>query len=152
MDREQTAMTHRPKVCDVCGAPTQVAHNTDIYGKWVGSHEWFIQCTDPQCGAFAETWPHSRVTFKKMATPQTRRARRMLHGIFDPLWKTREQRTLAYTWLAEKMGLPRKECHIGLFSVEQCQQAILLVEKYRPVFPEVGEKRFERRNLDVPAN
>ena len=49
------------------------------------------------------------------------------HAAFDPLWKSGQMsRSKAYSLLAQKMGLPKSETHIGMFDVEQCEAVVLL--------------------------
>jgi hypothetical protein len=66
----------------------------------------------------------------QLADDRTRRARAMAHKAFDPLWVTGPfKRHQAYTWLAEKLGMPRRECHIGRFSVAQCEEVVRVCEQ-----------------------
>lgn len=58
--------------------------------------------------------------------------RAMAHAVFDRLFlenggPLRKQQ--AYYWLAHRMGLTEAECHIALFTVEQCRQVKRLVKK-----------------------
>jgi hypothetical protein len=67
------------------------------------------------------------------------KARIEAHRSFDVLWRfdlmTRRE---AYAWLAEKMGLAIGDCHIGMFDLSQCQQAINLCEN-RSAFAPFGQ-------------
>ena len=129
--------SHTPLRCDICGAPTNLVHNIEIYGHPVGEWEWHILCTDPKCGAHVETHPGTGTARGQMATPETRQARIMAHQVFDRLWKTKYQRKNAYTWLAKAMGLSRRDCHIGKFSYEQCHEVVRLVTLHQPVIPDL---------------
>lgn len=137
---------YRVKLCDVCGAPTELVHSTQVYGRSVGKWDWYILCTNQQCRASVETVEGTSRPRKRMATPLNRRARIDAHRVFDKLWQTKDQRNRAYAWLAEKMGMERKDCHIGLFDTEQCQKAIRLILYYKPVIAADKEinNRFER--------
>jgi hypothetical protein len=43
--------------------------------------------------------------------------------MFDKLWKNKLMpRTEAYLWLADVLGVPVEECHIGMFGYERCLQ------------------------------
>lgn len=141
-------MTHVPLRCDVCGAETSLVHNIEIYGKPVGEWEWHVLCSDPDCGAHVETKPGTSIAVCKMSTPQTRQARVMAHRVFDKLWSNSFQRRSAYAWLAQQMKLSRRECHIKLFSYEQCHEVVRLVKTLEPTFPERSgnESRFEQRS------
>ena len=69
-----------------------------------------------------------------MATQATKRARIKAHEVFDALWETKQERSRAYRWLAEKMGLRPERCHIAQFTYEQCQIVIQLVKQFPPEF------------------
>lgn len=76
-----------------------------------------------------------------MPTPadqQTRTARNKVHNFFDPLWETKEfkSRYKAYRWLSMKME--QKECHIGLFTLAQCEKAIKILIQHRGIEPELA--------------
>lgn len=65
----------------------------------------------------------------RLANAELRRLKSLAHGVFDPLWKDGGMhRKAAYSWLASKMGLQPGDCHIGDFSVEQCQQVIRICQ------------------------
>jgi len=58
-----------------------------------------------------------------------RQARNEAHKAFDPLWKNKlafRRRCDAYSWLAMKMGLRKKETHIAKFDLEQCKEVVRL--------------------------
>lgn len=67
-------------------------------------------------------------TFKPLGTlanQELRMARLQAHAVFDQLWKYGAMtRTSAYKWLANQMAMTRNQCHIALFDLEQCKQAI----------------------------
>ena len=150
--------SHVPLQCDICGAPTRLVHNLEIYGRPVGVWEWHILCTDEQCGAHVETRPGTAVASGRMSTPETRRARISAHRVFDRLWSTPHQRRNAYAWLAEQMGLTVRQCHIKLFDYDQCQEVIRLVRLHNPVIADMNrsdpklERIFrERKKPDTVA-
>ena len=39
------------------------------------------------------------------------------------------RRNAAYSWLSEKMALPKEETHIGMFDVEECISTIFICSK-----------------------
>ena len=64
-----------------------------------------------------------------LADEKTRKVRKLVHAKFDPLWKSKTMdRNSAYAALADRMGLTRDECHIGMFSARQCEEALLAIE------------------------
>jgi|SRR5690625_21825 len=62
---------------------------------------------------------------KPLVCAETHASRRRAHEEFDVLWKGGYMsRTEAYSLLAKKMGMSKKDCHISLFSPELCEKAI----------------------------
>lgn len=75
-------------------------------------------------------------TLGRPADKRTRAARREAHEALDQLWRNgRRERSSVYRQLAAFMGIPVSKCHIGRFSVDQCEQ----------VFAFVSSERKERR-------
>jgi len=98
------------------------------------------QLTCPACdsimklkqGAFGEFWgcpnfPECDMIWDDgFSNKPTRDARKKAHSVFDKLWKTKEERTLVYKWLSEKLGIPIKDCHIKQFDIKTCNKVIEL--------------------------
>ena len=50
------------------------------------------------------------------------------HAAFDPIWKSgTKKRGSAYAWLADQLGIPARECHIGEFDVETCARVVQII-------------------------
>lgn len=109
----------------------------------------FWVCVD--CGARVgthEDGPHKGKPLGTAANPKLREARIYVHGLLDPLWKDawrqypdasairdegerrkalsivkRTARKRVYEWLADRMGLSIDECHVSLFTLEECRTA-----------------------------
>lgn len=65
-----------------------------------------------------------------VANEQTRNARIRAHSVFDQLWNPVmcgklcfNSRKRAYEWLAKRMKMHKNDCHISMFSAEQCEEA-----------------------------
>ena len=76
---------------------------------------------------------------------ETRHARKMAHARFDPLWQNRpagtpkgKARSAAYAWLADHLGIPVKDCHIGLFDLKTCVRVIEICVQQTYTGPPVG--------------
>lgn len=66
--------------------------------------------------------------FGRLANEELRLARKSAHDVFDEVWKQgRLTRPDAYAWLSRAMKLRPEDCHIGMFTVEECQRAKQLV-------------------------
>ena len=62
----------------------------------------------------------------RLANAELRKAKQDAHAAFDPLWRNGcfGSRRGAYTWLAKKLGINYKACHIGMFDIAQCHSVI----------------------------
>ena len=52
-------------------------------------------------------------------------ARMEAHAAFDPLWQHGSMtRSAAYRWLSRQMSIPKGDCHMGRFTVDQCRRVV----------------------------
>lgn len=130
--------------CDYCGQPAELVGGLVIYPH---RHDLrnakFWRC-EP-CGAYVGTHANSRkhVPFGRLAKPELRALKQQVHAAFDPLWQGREtSRSSAYGWLAEAMGIPHGECHIGKFDEQRCRDALVVLRA-------VGTAALDRANESV---
>ena len=115
--------------CPYCGNPSEMVtgqiiypHRNDLYGKK------FYRCKP--CGAYVGCHPGTDKPLGRLANAELRRAKSAAHAIFDPLWKNGSiKRAAAYKWLAENIGIDRKECHIGMFDVELCKRVVRICKE-----------------------
>ena len=137
------AKHRKPPRCIECGAEAVLMTGKDVYPRnpefW-DKPIWI--CWTPGCGARCGCHPGTTKPLGRPAGAALRRARQMLHGLLDPIWKQADQlsvyapednrtrwqirgraRKRVYAWLRERMGLTEKECHVGEFSIEQCREA-----------------------------
>lgn len=67
----------------------------------------------------------------KLANPALRAAKSKAHASFDVLWIGESMsRKQAYAWLSKAMGIPSQDCHIGMFSVGQCEEVVKHCDQY----------------------
>lgn len=120
-----TTFTPSITECTLCGGAVEFVNNKVVYGKPFGEWPMIYRCTNPACHAFVHCHPGSTTPLGTMADSYTRRLRKKAHHAFDRLWRNgRMTRSDAYTWLAKRLGIPRDQCHIGLFDAAQCQRVI----------------------------
>ena len=102
-------------VCPDCGSPME--RKVGKYGLFYGCIRW------PECDC---VYGAHQDTGEPLGTPAERKVRTlriMAHNAFDTLWKGPKapmNRNKAYKWMAEAMGIKRKDAHIGAFTAEQC--------------------------------
>jgi len=115
--------------CPYCGRVARLVDSKAIYRE---SHGMVWLC-DP-CRAWVGVHKNDGKNrpLGTLANSETRVARRMAHERFDPLWRARlsksrpkyKVRGEAYTWLAERLGIPVDDCHIALFDLKTCVRVV----------------------------
>ncbi len=76
---------------------------------WVGCHKY---------AHGSKTVPKGRLANKEL-----RDAKIAAHAAFDP-FQDRMGRARAYKWLSKQLGIPGRDCHIGMFDVNQCRRVV----------------------------
>ena len=111
------------KSCPYCESTPKLVTGKEIYPHRPDLyHKKFYLCN---CGAYVGCHPNSDTPLGAVADEATRKARNKAHAAFDPIWKHKQmRRNDAYAKLAQKMGINRNECHIGMFDVQQCQEVV----------------------------
>lgn len=118
-----------PTECNVCGSGSvKLVNNELLYHNSYGEWPYIYMCMD--CKAAVSIHHHTRIPMGTLADGPTREARRTAKSVFNRLWiNHRFRRSAAYEWLATEMGIPKEECHFGLFDMNQCKQAIRIVDE-----------------------
>lgn len=76
--------------------------------------------------------PGTNKPLGRLADAQLRAAKKGAHRVFDKLWKNGPwKRKEAYAWLADQLGVKRKDCHIGEFDVDMCMKVIEICTRKR---------------------
>lgn len=124
-------MSNRIVLCHYCLRPAKLVtgkviypHRKDLYNLQ------FWQCES--CGAYVGCHKRSdAVPLGRLANAELRAAKSRAHAAFDPLWQWGSMsRGAAYKWLAKQMGITQQDCHIGMFTVEQCEQVVTIVNNF----------------------
>ncbi len=119
-----------PTSCRICGSSVHFVNNSELYGRPYGNWPYGYFCGF--CQAYVGCHPETDIPMGTMATAGLRNKRRLAHEAFDPLWRSKKiSRSKAYKRLAHEMGIPRAECHISWFEVEQCDQVVLVANRLR---------------------
>jgi hypothetical protein len=135
--------TEAPTVmCPYCLGRAVLADSAEVYR---GTSYGFIWICRP-CQAYVGTHKLSAVHFPlgRLANAELRAIKIKAHAAFDPRWryrKTHGSRKDAYKWLAEQLGIPVKECHIGWFDVADCKRVIEVCTANPPCPPPYYEVR-----------
>lgn len=87
----------------------------------------------PSCPAWVGCHPRSDRPLGRLADLELRRAKQAAHRFFDPLWRhavevrgwsRKTARGSAYRWLANELGIPAEDCHIGWFDLGHCRRVV----------------------------
>jgi hypothetical protein len=114
--------------CPYCLGSAVLIDSKEIYGR---SYGMAYQCKP--CKAYVGCHRGTEKPLGRLANAELRRYKQRAHKAFDPIWKLnpmagtkRDQpnRKEAYLWLAGKLGIRLKDCHIGMFDVKQCKLVI----------------------------
>lgn len=111
-------------ICPYCGDQARYTSSTEVYnGKDFGM--LYLCVNYPKCDSFVGVHGDSRVPLGRMADRKLRMWKKAAHSLIDPYWKSkRMRRGHVYGAIARIMDIPISEAHIGMFSVEQCQELI----------------------------
>lgn len=113
----------RPVLCIECGSAAEVVGGERIYPHRPDlSHKRFWLCS---CGAYCGSHGLTTRALGSPCGPVTRRARLEAHDWFDQIWKTRQMdRSRAYQWLSDQMGIPKERTHIGMMTAAQAWRVV----------------------------
>lgn len=121
-----------PTECNLCGGVVVVKHYNEIYSKHIDAkYPWSYVCTccDARVGIHKDT----NIPLGYLADEPLRIRRIAVKTKFIALYKNRGNyfygdKSAAYRWLSQTMGLCNKNCHFGFFNTEQCNRAEELID------------------------
>lgn len=116
--------------CPYCGRRAEFVDSAEVYhGR---SYGMIYLCRPCDAYVGCHEYGDGDVPKGRLANAELRRWKIAAHNAFDPLWMRgpfKRRRNAAYAWLAEQMGLPKEETHIGMFDVAQCKQVIQICKE-----------------------
>ena len=117
-------------ICSYCNNEAELVNGDVIYPHRPNLHHLrFWQCAP--CDARVGCHEGTERPLGRLANAELRQAKMAAHAVFDPLWKGGPMtRNTAYGWLADQLGIPRTECHIGMFDVDRCRLVVALCNFY----------------------
>lgn len=128
-------MINSARICPYCYSKPEYVDSVEVYGR---SYGMIYLCRD--CDAYVGVHHgNSRKALGRLARKDLRDAKIEAHRYLDALWqraqrekytKKRDARVATYRWLADQMGKPMKETHIGMFDIEECAQVIEICKPY----------------------
>ena len=136
--------------CPYCNAPAVLTDSAEVYH---GNSFGMIWLCRP-CQAWVGVHKGTDKPLGRLANKELRDWKMRAHAVFDPIWeaKLRHRRAggagksgrasggpsykkayargAGYKWLAQQLGIDKKDCHIGMFDVETCKR---VVEMCQPI-------------------
>jgi hypothetical protein len=120
-------------ICPYCNCETELVSGDFIYPNRVMEQprpkfldkKYFVCKLNPN--HYVGTYADNITSLGRLADTELRKLKTQGHNTFDPLWKNRihfNNKKDAYNWLSEKMNLPVDLTHFGMFTNEQCINAI----------------------------
>jgi NAD-dependent aldehyde dehydrogenases len=111
--------------CPYCNRPVYLVNGKMMYPHRPDLYEKKFYLCIP-CNAYVGCHPGTTEPLGRLANAELRAAKIAAHAAFDPLWRTvgNRKRSEAYRWLADKLGIRWKDCHIGMFDVETCKRVV----------------------------
>lgn len=139
------ARTHAVPVCPYCSmlakflaSSESVYHGRDFGPLWI--------CIP--CEAWVGCHTGSSEPLGGLADKALRQAKMAVHAAFDPLWQVLTPaypdllrpsakirsiaRGRAYQWLAKQLGISSDECHVGMFDLARCEEAVRVIQWIKP--------------------
>lgn len=110
-------------ICDYCGNKAALVTGRKIYPHRPDLNRLQFWHCEP-CKAWVGCHKNSDAQpLGRLANAELRLAKSAAHRDFDPLWKSGNMtRKQAYQWLSNQLGIPKENCHIGMFDVETCHR------------------------------
>ena len=124
--------------CQYCGNKAHLTTGDRIYTHRLElAHLYFWRCLPCDAyvgchrkGAYVNELKRESdgtIPLGTLANRELRLHRSRAHAAVDTLWREQGmKRTLVYDRLAKLMQIPADECHIGMFDVERCKEAVRL--------------------------
>lgn len=123
-------------ICPYCLKSSKLVKGNVIYPlrKHLYAKSYY-HCS--RCKAWVGCHPNSIEPMGRLANASLRTARMEAHAAFDPIWETasgsngrtkRTERLKAYIWLARELGMPVRDCHIGMFDIKTCRKVVMLCQ------------------------
>ena len=129
-------------ICPDCGAKLILQNKP---AGWHGGGKFVYLCQNwPRCRGLLSAHPDGRPCGKP-ADAYTRNARKIVHELFDPLWRNdkskprQKARIDAYSWLSAHCGIPKKECHISMMDLPQLRQVWRVIKQNSPTPESIEE-------------
>lgn len=127
------------KICPYCNCATVLVPGDVIYPHKKNElprpkylDKFYYQCAQNN-DHYVGTYADNTTSLGRVADAALRQWKNEGHRIFDPMWKELHlfvSQQSAYDWLSQQMAKPLSETHFGMFTIDECRQAIALCESF----------------------
>ena len=116
-------------ICPYCGLESLLVKGDKIYPHRKDLYNLnFYYCN--MDNAYVGCHKGTTKPLGRLANAELRKWKSEAHKVFDELWKGGYMsRSMAYANLAKEMNIDVEDCHIGMFNINQCKQAIEIAYK-----------------------
>lgn len=129
--------TVTPPICPYCGNPAEFFETSHEFYRCYADLGPMWACR--RCQAWTGCHKGTKIPLGSLANWILRGARIEAHKAFDPLWEAKvkrgmpkhEARARGYRWLAEQLGIPASECHIGKMDEQTCKRVRQICAPYK---------------------
>ncbi len=112
-------------VCPYCVTGSSTATGKDVYPHRPDLASKNFRICWP-CAAWVGCHDDGR-PMGRLANAELRKAKQEAHLAFDVLWEKRGMsRKAAYNFLAARLGIDAKGCHIGMFDIDLCHRVVAI--------------------------
>lgn len=121
------------QLCPYCSCETKLVSGEEVYPNWTKAspRPKFLDKKYYMCVVnsdhYVGTYSDNITSLGRIADKELRKFKNQGHNTFDPLWRNKihfKNQNEAYKWLSEKMNISLNYTHFGMFTIEQCKQAI----------------------------
>lgn len=111
--------------CPYCGSTVVYKSGKEMFKSCPEGVNYYVCTNYPECDTFIKTMPNSNKPIGTLANKELRMLRRDAHSYFNQLYLSGAMsKEEAYLWLANTLGCPKREAHIGQLREYSCKLII----------------------------
>lgn len=128
--KNKAVVSGKKPICPYCNAQSEIRSLAEVTGNKNSKGKVFVCKNFPECNSYVKVNDQTGLPMGTMANKHLRDLRAEAHRQIARLYAdglgTRDS---TYEWMASRLGLNRRETHIGLFQEYYCLQVIRMAEE-----------------------